>query len=179
MSNLRLYTSNRLENLAQILAGEVRRPLRSALDPETILVQSQGMARWLKLQLARQHGICCNCRFPFPRAFSYEAFRAVLGDLPAAEVYDPEQMVWRIMATIPAFLEQPEFDAVRNYLGTAQDERKLFQLAGRIANVFDQYLVFRPDLIREWESGADPGWQAKLWREVRASFRDQQPPCRG
>ena len=79
MSNLRLYTSNRLENLAQILAGEVRRPLRSALDPETILVQSQGMARWLKLQLARQHGICCNCRFPFPRAFSYEAFRAVLG----------------------------------------------------------------------------------------------------
>ena len=83
------------------------------------------------------------------------------------------------MATIPAFLEQPEFDAVRNYLGTALDDRKLFQFAGGIANIFDQYLVFRPDMIREWETGADPGWQAKLWREVRVSFRDQQPPCRG
>ena len=63
MLKLRLYTSNRLENLAESLAESVRRPLRSPLEPETILVQSQGMARWLKLQLAQRHGICSNCRF--------------------------------------------------------------------------------------------------------------------
>ena len=80
MLKLRLYTSNRMENLAESLAEGVRRPLRSPFEPETILVQSQGMARWLKLQLARHHGICSNCRFPFPRAFSYEAFQAVLGE---------------------------------------------------------------------------------------------------
>ena len=88
MLNLRLYTSNRMENLVEALTESVRRPLRSPLEPETILVQSQGMARWLKLQLATSHGICSNYLFPFPRAFSYEAFKAVLGDLPAEAAYD-------------------------------------------------------------------------------------------
>ncbi len=175
MSNLRLYTSNRLENLAESLAEGVRRPPRSPLEPETILVQSQGMARWLKLQLARHHGICSNCRFPFPRAFSYEAFKTVLGDLPAQETYNPEVLIWQVMKQIPAFLEQPGFEAVKNYMGTEHDERKLYQLADRIANAFDQYLVFRSDMIRQWEAGADEGWQAKLWREVSGPFRDQHP----
>ena len=90
MLNLRLYTSNRLENLAERLVESVCRPLRSPLEPETIVVQNQGMARWLKLQLAERHGICTNCRFPFPRAFSYEAFRIVLSELPEEAAYDRE-----------------------------------------------------------------------------------------
>ena len=175
MLNLRLYTSNRMENLVEALTESVRRPLRSPLEPETILVQSQGMARWLKLQLATSHGICSNYLFPFPRAFSYEAFKAVLGDLPAEAAYDPEVLIWRVMKQLPSFVEQPGFEAVRNYLGTEHDDRKMYQLADRIANVFDQYLVFRPDMIREWEAGADQGWQAKLWREVSVPFREQHP----
>jgi exodeoxyribonuclease V gamma subunit len=175
MPNLNLYTSNRLEKLAEALAAGVRRPLRSALEPETILVQSQGMARWLKLQLARHHGICSNCRFPFPRAFSYEVFRAVLGDLPAEEAYDPEVLTWQVMKQLPALLGQPGFEALRNYLGTEHDSRKLYQLSDRIAYVFDQYLVFRPEVIRQWEAGADQGWQTKLWRKVSAPFGAQHP----
>lgn len=176
MSNLRLYTSNRLENLAEALAEGVGRPLRSPLEPEIILVQSQGMARWLKLQLAQQHGICSNCQFPFPRAFCYEALRTVMGELPAAEeAYDPEVLIWQVMHKIPVFLEQPGFEAVRNYLGAEHDDRKLYQLAERIANVFDQYLIFRPAMIRQWEAGADPGWQAKLWRVLCVPFREQHP----
>jgi len=175
MSDLRLYTSNRLEKLAEALAECVRHPLRSPLASETILVQSQGMARWLKLQLARQHGICSNCRFPFPRAFSDEVFKTVLGDLPTIAAYDPEMLIWQVMAKLPAFLDQPGFKPVKNYLGAAADDRKRYQLADRIANVFDQYLVFRPEMIREWEAGEDQGWQAKLWREVSTPFRNQHP----
>ena len=175
MLKLRLYTSNRMENLAESLAEGIRRPLRSPFEPETILVQSQGMARWLKLQLAQRHGICSNCQFPFPRAFSYEAFRAILPSLPDEAAYESEVMVWRIMKHLPGFLGQPGFEPLKNYLGAEQDSRKLFQLADRIAYVFDQYLVFRPDVIRQWESGAGQDWQATLWREVSAPFREQHP----
>jgi len=55
--------------------------------------------------------------------------------------------------------------------------RKRFQLASQIANLFDQYLVFRPDLVLAWDQGktgaADPkavdheAWQAALWRRLR------------
>ena len=46
---LYLHTSNRLEELAGSLSEVVQAPLRSPFEPEIILVQSQGMARWLKL----------------------------------------------------------------------------------------------------------------------------------
>jgi exodeoxyribonuclease V gamma subunit len=175
MLKLRLYTSNRMENLAESLAEGIRPPLRSPFEPETILVQSQGMARWLKLQLAQRHGICSNCQFPFPRAFSYQAFRAILPSLPEEAAYEPEVLLWRIMKHLPGFLGQPGFEPLKNYLGAEQDSRKLFQLADRIAYVFDQYLVFRPDLVHQWESGAAQDWQARLWRGVSAPFREQHP----
>ena len=175
MQTLRLYTSNRLENLAESLGESVRRPLRSPLLPEIILVQSQGMARWLQLQLAQAHGICSNCQFPFPRALSYELFKAVLPDLPEQAAYEPELLVWQIMKQLPAFLGRPEFASLANYLGHEQDSRKLFQLSERIANVFDQYLIFRPDLVQQWESGSGQDWQAILWREISAPFREQHP----
>ena len=173
---LSLHTSNRLEALAQSLAKSIQEPLRSPLAPELVVVQSQGMARWLKLQLAQHHGICSNCRFPFPRAFSYAAFRAVLPE-SARGGGSTIRRCWsgRVMKQLPLLLGQPGFEALKNYLGPGQDSRKLFQLADRIAYVFDQYLVFRPEVILQWEAGADEDWQAKLWREVSAPFREQHP----
>ncbi|MGB5421290.1 MAG: exodeoxyribonuclease V subunit gamma, partial [Desulfobacterales bacterium] len=48
---------------------------------------------------------------------------------------------------------------------------KLYQLAVRVADLFDQYLVFRPEMIFQWEAGqGDDGpdnlWQAELWRDL-------------
>ena len=45
MSGLKLYTSNRLEILAEKLAGVLRKPLPSAMESEIVLVQSKGMER--------------------------------------------------------------------------------------------------------------------------------------
>jgi hypothetical protein len=66
MPDLRLFTSNRLEVLAEKLAELLRPPLPSPLESEIILVQSKGMERWVSMKLARYHGICANYRFPFP-----------------------------------------------------------------------------------------------------------------
>jgi exodeoxyribonuclease V gamma subunit len=170
-----LHTSNRLEKLALSLAEILRAPIESPLEPEIIMVQSQGMARWLKLQLAQAHGICCNFRFPFPRAFSYDAFRSTLPDLPAESAYDADELVWRIMKDLPPLLHEPGFEALSNYFSGAADGRKRFQLAAQIAFLFDQYLVFRPELILDWERGRGGHWQAVLWREISAPFREAHP----
>ena len=50
-SGLILHTSNRLERLADQLAKLIANPLRSPLLPEIILVQSNGMRRWLELSI--------------------------------------------------------------------------------------------------------------------------------
>ncbi|HXJ76689.1 MAG TPA: exodeoxyribonuclease V subunit gamma, partial [Candidatus Dormibacteraeota bacterium] len=75
---LHLFTSNRLEALADKLGDRLAVPLPSPFLPETIVVRNKGMERWLKLQLAGRHGICANCEFPFPEAFGYRVFRQLI-----------------------------------------------------------------------------------------------------
>jgi len=53
-------------------------------------------------------------------------------------------MTWRVMNTLPSLVEKPEFETLRVYLTTGRDDLKLFQLSERIADLFDQYLLFRP-----------------------------------
>ena len=55
--------------------------------------------------------------------------------------------------------------AVGGYLRDG-DSRKRLELADRLARMYDQCLLYRPDWIREWESGSAPHWQARLWQRV-------------
>ena len=163
---IRLFTSNRLEILADALGRVLEKPLASSLDKEVILVQSKGMERWVSLQLAERHGICANCRFPFPNAFVQAMFQAVLKCPTQSSLFDPGMMTWRVMNTLPSLVEKPEFETLRVYLTTGRDDLKLFQLSERIADLFDQYLLFRPAMMVQWEKGKARHWQALLWRQL-------------
>jgi exodeoxyribonuclease V gamma subunit len=163
---LRLFTSNRLEILADTLAEVLGKPLASVLDEEIIVVQSKGMERWVSMQLAQRHGICANYRFPFPNAFVHEVFQKVIPDIPERSDFDPKTMTWRIMKLLPSCIRKPGFEGLSAYLGDTQRNVKCFQLSERIADTFDQYLLFRPQMIFQWEGGEENHWQAVLWREL-------------
>jgi exodeoxyribonuclease V gamma subunit len=166
MGNFRLFTSNRLEILADDLARVLRESLPSALEPEIIVVQSKGMERWICLQLAERHGICCNCRFPFPNTFVHEIFQNVLQDPLKPALFDPAVMTWRVMKALPSLIEEPAFEPLRTYLESGQSDLKRFQLSQRIGDLFDQYLLFRPQMMFQWEKGRAGHWQAHLWRKL-------------
>ncbi len=172
ISGLKLFTSNRLECLAEQLASAMAAPLRSPLAPEVIIVQSRGMARWASLQLAQLSGICMNCEFPFPKAFVERTLRQFFPEMALADDYSVGVMTWRIFHLLPGFAKRPEFALVNRYL--AQDDGlKTFQLAEKVAHLFDQYLVYRPDMLMRWQRERDEqGWQAMLWR---ALVRGREP----
>src|SRR5688572_22651271 len=100
MPGLHLHTSNRMELLAEELCRLTLQPLSSPFQAETVVVQSQGMARWLKLELARANGVCAHYHFPFPKAFVQETVHAVLPDLPEQSTLDPETMIWRVLQSV-------------------------------------------------------------------------------
>ncbi len=160
------YQSNCLESLTEQLADRLRPPLRSALMPEIIVAQSNGMARWLALRLAERLGVCANLRFQFPATFLWEMARAVLRYLPPTSSFDKPVMNWRIMTLLRKLDESPRFAPVRAWLGDTQDDFRQYELACRIADCFDQYLVYRPDWIQQWEAGGEDHWQAELWRRL-------------
>lgn len=161
------YQSNRLENLADRLAELLQQPLhRSALSRETIVVQSNGMARWLTLRLAEQMGICANLDFQFPATFLWNMARVVLRYLPPTSSFDKPVMIWRVMALLQGVEDSLRFAPVRAWLGDSHDDFRRYDLACRIADCFDQYLVYRPDWIQQWQAGGEDHWQAELWRQL-------------
>jgi len=166
MPHLKLFTSNRLEILAEALADVLRAPLVLPLNQEVIVVQSKGMERWVSMELARCHGICANTRFPFPNSFAYELFRKIIQDLPERSPFEPRIMTWKIMKLLPTLISRPGFESLQSYLGSNGPELKRLQLSEKIADTFDQYLLFRPDMVFQWERGDEAHWQAVLWREL-------------
>lgn len=163
---LKLYTSNRLEILADRLAEVLDTPLASPFDPEIIVVQSKGMERWVSMQLSLRHGICANCWFPFPNRFLEEMFRRVLSKPPGHSPFEPRILTWEIMKCLRECIHLPGFEKLRTYLEGQPTGLKAFQLSARIADTFDQYLIFRPKMIFDWENGQHRNWQARLWRRI-------------
>ncbi len=169
-----VFTSNRLEILVEKLALELRGPLSSPIEKDLIIVQSQGMARWVSMELAGINRICANCFFPFPNAFLSHLCQALLPGVSESPVFDANALAFKIMTILPGCLHKPAYSTLRSYLSDDQEDVKLFQLSSKIADLFDQYLVFRPGMILDWEQGKKPEdfnqhWQADLWLAINTS----------
>jgi exodeoxyribonuclease V gamma subunit len=177
---------NRAELLADALVEWLRRHPLAPLEEEIVLVQSNGIAEWLKMLLAAQTGICAATRVELPGRFLWRAYRQVLGRgaVPAQSPLDKLPLAWRLMALLPELLPRPGFEPLAGFLRGGGLERRL-QLAQRLADLYDQYQVYRADWLAAWEGGRDvlprqpddadapplppdQRWQALLWRELLA-----------
>jgi len=185
---------NRLESLAEVVFAWLREHPLGALEEEVILVQSNGMAEWLKMELAAAHGICAATRVELPARFVWRAYRAVLGRdaVPTTSALDKLPMTWRLMKRLPALVRDAaagaSFAPVAGFLAKAGPEgaaARRLQLAQRLADLFDQYQVYRSDWLEDWAEGRDvlrganaaastgpvppeQCWQPALWRAVLA-----------
>ncbi len=178
-----LYHGNRLELLADQLIEQLQqhRPA-DAFSPQQVLVPSNGMARWLRLRIARQRGICAQINFPLPAVFTWDTYCQVLHQhsLPRRSLYTPALLVWQLLELFEQPVGEDARDLpLRHYLAGA-DEARRYQLAARIADCFDQYLVYRPYWIQRWEQGEDhpqQPWQSRLWRRLYARRDPQLSPA--
>ncbi len=188
---LRLYPSNKLEHLVDLLSAVIQHtethssnPLEAVLSPTTIIVESLGMQHWLNMSLAQRHGVAMNLDFPMPTRFMWQVARQLLGEdlIPQQSTYKREILVWRLFALVQqdAVMMQPEMQAVRDYVqqlnkGSAQGEQaKVFDFCRAVADVYEQYMLYRPDWLVAWEKGLsmlegymsepEARWQSYLWR---------------
>lgn len=174
---LYLHQSHRLENLLAGLVELLGSGQPDPFAPNLVVVPSKGMGRWITLRLAESQGICANVQFPLPAAFLWQLLRTCFGDLPERSAFAPEVLVWRIMDWLGAPANLEKAPRLAAYLRNGDELRRL-QLASRVADAFDQYLVYRPDWIAAWERGlaldlgADEGWQSTLWRHLAARQTD-------
>ncbi len=161
---LKLVSSNDMNALATRLSQEMADAPLSPLVAETVVVQSNELSRWLSLFLAKQHGIASHIAFPYPSAFIWSVFRQLLPNIPKESAFSTDAMTWRLFELLPSCRKQSGFEQIDAYLGATGDPLKTYTLANRIADSFDQYLMYRADWIADWEAGKESHWQAQLWR---------------
>ena len=173
---LRVYHSNRLDVLEALMEFIVEQQrLDDPFESEMVLVQSTGMAQWLQMTLSQRFGIAANIDFPLPASFIWDMFTRVLPDIPGESAFNKQSMSWKLMTLLPQMLDDDAFTPLRHYLHDDADKRKLFQLASRVADLYDQYLVYRPQWLTNWENdtlvdglGEAQLWQAPLWKALVA-----------
>ena len=140
---------------------------RKPLDSCRLVVQHRGMQRWLSLYIADSEGVCANLRYQFPAAFIWEQMRAALDEPAAPYYYTPQALCWRLLDVLHHLPQDAVYSELRRYLTDAGPGAR-YELAVRLAEVYDRYLVYRPDWIDAWESGRKDHWQACLWRKLAA-----------
>ncbi len=185
--------ANHLEDLRRAVVFICQQNPLPPLESETFLVQSNGIAQWLKLALAEKRseaggdgglGIAAGMDFLFPARFIWQAYRAVLpdGEVPEHSPFDKRRLVWRLYRLLPDLVPQdPVFNPLARFLEGTDPDLRAFQLAEKIADLFDQYQVFRADWLAAWEQGRDDTitarnqtkplddelrWQPVLWRRL-------------
>lgn len=177
---------NQLESLRDSTLDWLQQQPLDPLEPAVFLVQSNGIAEWLKTALAQRQGICAATQVLLPGRFLWDVYRHMLGRdaVPRRSAFDKSALTWRLMRLLPALLADPSFAPLRHFLADPDPQRRL-QLAQRLADLFDQYQVYRADWLEDWAAGRDvlrraqgdalplsdvQRWQAQLWRAVIADM---------
>jgi exodeoxyribonuclease V gamma subunit len=179
---LALYRSNRLEHLAGQFCEQVSSDPLDPMQQELVVVQSIGMGRWLSLELSERLGIWANSSYLYPNALVDTVFRTA-GVLPdPLTLLTKEVMTWALMKELPSVKNQDLFSPLSGYLNSGSD-LKLFQLSGKIADMFDQYIAGRPEMTALWSAGhqrikddidipSEEIWQFELWRILTGNRKD-------
>ncbi|MEO8670241.1 MAG: exodeoxyribonuclease V subunit gamma [Tahibacter sp.] len=173
-----VYRASRLEALLQPLLQLLDVPPENILAPQVMIAAHPGVKQWLFGAVARARGnggIVANLEIALPSAWLDQLAREVLGEAAVAlRPYQREFLRWRIHR----LLGEIDSAEVAAYLSGNDAARRRFQLADRLARIYTQYLVYRPDWLQAWADGKlpsrdralDPGFLAILWKKLRASI---------
>jgi len=183
-----------MENLLLLLNKISQLSPLGVFNQEVIVVQNAGMQHWLNLAIAKERGISMNMRYALPAQFLWKLIRSLASDdkVPDQSPYSREVLCWRIHEILArdSVIKDADFsqatqywrgeEAVTDFDGNTQNEGKhaqlkRYQLATQLADLYEQYLIFRPQWLDNWQQGKfelkglenisthEYKWQGKLW----------------
>ena len=193
---LRIHRAPRTDQLADALGELLASPLEDPFAEELVVVPAKGVERWLTQRLSHRlgtspgggDGVCAGVRFLSPRSLV-----SLLLDRERHDVWDPDRLVWPLLAVIDDSLGEPWCATLAAHLGHGREgdegllrRNRRYSVARRLAGLFSSYAVQRPTLVTDWREGRDSDgagapldedlrWQAELWRRLLARV-DSPPP---
>jgi len=148
------------------------------------------MQHWLSLKICERMQIAMNLHCPMPTRYVWDVCRQILGSdvVPEQSPYKREVLVWRIydLVSHQQFQQSSVYTEVAKYWSQAKSDEertyRQFSFAQQLADVFEQYLMFRPTWLLDWENNKSQSfnlahhndaqvWQMWFWQQLSS----QQP----
>jgi exodeoxyribonuclease V gamma subunit len=165
---LYLNVSNSLRQLSKKLSSNLQAEEKDVFQPQYIVTQTEGMNNWLKLQIADHLGIAANCSFLKPNELIYKLYTVLGGPYP--DTLSIENLTWLLYKILGEKEFNDKYRYIANYYTTESIDRdvKRMALAEKTTDLFDQYQIYRPELIQAWnsclpEECTKDDWQKYLW----------------
>jgi len=164
-----LYTSNRLERLADLLATAIRAERdRPPLQPVSILVSSAGVTRWLKLALAERLGISMNLDFRYPESFFQNWSRSIdPGTDTREDLPDMGTLALRLFRVLTDLSPEQAGETLQPYTGEGPANRRM-ELSLRLAGLIIRTSVYRPEFLTRKPDPTD--WQDRVWEAYQETY---------
>jgi len=163
-----------MENLLLLLNKISEISPLGVFNQDVIVVQNAGMQHWLNLAIASERGISMNVRYALPAQFLWKLIRSLASEdkVPDQSPYSREVLTWRIYALLglKKVIEDSDFMQATQYwsddvevqddshtssehIPSKQAQLKRYQLAMQMADLYEQYLIFRPQWLDNWQQG--------------------------
>ncbi len=175
-SQLYLYQSNDLNNLGEQFAHKIRGEKPSPFYRDQVILQTKGIETWLTQKCAKVNTVSAGIEFSSPAPFLHRLYFQLTGHSEERTIFERGNMRWFIFRILK---ESPElFPELDEYLKTnsGNEEQKLLSFASQISDLMDSYILYRPDLLTEWEgnekkSGKEKSlphesWQKRIWQKI-------------
>ena len=171
---LSIFISNDINELANELSLRVGLANYNAFIPHQIVIQTRGMNQWIKYKIAENTGIAANIQFLTPEEIIYNAYR-ILGGSYNAKIHR-QHMDWLIYRILGYAEFKTKFPIQYAYYSEngGIDSLKKWEFSNILADLFDQYQIYRTTMIDEWNHiqdihslPYDQQWQAYIWKQLK------------
>lgn len=182
----KLYTSNCIETLSTLFCNAIKQKVRWN-QVSIIAVQNKGLEKWLAKQAATQNKIFANYEFTHPDSFIGRIHH--IAKNYTNSYFSAENMKWKMYTYLCDEAFVSAFPAVSKYY--EGDDIKRIQLAGKIADLFDKYQIYRPHIIEAWNMNTalddadgehfakEEAWQRWLWQRLKSESNGRQDNFQG
>lgn len=172
------FESSCFETLWSQFTAQLDRPLSHPLATEKIIVPASGWESYINRRLTNSLGCWAQFDFATLGGWINQTLCQWLPDEVNAS-READAFTWLIASRLPELVKDDDFDCVRSYLradGDSAETRRLIDLSRQLGGLFDQYTLYRPEMLDAWDAGNDwisegnspkhARWQRKLWQNI-------------
>jgi len=178
---INLFASHALEQLASAFCRRLQEQRLPVFQPYYIVTQTEGINDWLRQRIAEEQRIAAHIRFVRSNDIVHRIYQLLGGE--HLESLSSEDLSWLLYEILGRSEFRERFGAIAAYFTEDPEQEPLrrYALAAKVADLFDQYQVYREDVLQQWKAVPtvpEGAWQQYLWRCVCARVQDRADKTR-